>query len=191
MLLAPLSPVLADTQARLVKLATEIEEMKDHRTHLDSRLDTIEKGQNDLTKTVQEMAALVKALLKSNREQKEAEEADYNTKIQELRIEFNAGMEKNVADIHAGAVEMLQNRCDYHKEDASMSEVSRLRSHDSHDQNSDATDSYASPISVTHIPYSNMAQFGVTHAEESTQLSADGHHRQKRPIDDVVISGSG
>ena len=152
---------------------------------------TIEKGQNDITKTIQEIAASVTELLKEHCARKETTTVDYDKKIQNLRREFNSAMEKNAADIQAGAMEMLRNRCDYQDEDDVMSEVSRICSHDSNGNDSDASGSSQSRVSVTNIPYANMAQFGATPADESTLSTTDGHQRQKRPITDVTISGSG
>ena len=163
--------------------------MKDHRAHLNARLDAIKKGQNDITKSVQEMSASINKLLQSQQAQREESKADYDAKIKDLRAEFNNAMEKNVSDIHKGAMEMIKNRCDYH-DDKSMTGISQIQSQASPDQDSEAGGFFQSHVSVTHVPYSNMAQFGATPAIERLQ-PADGHHSHKRQIDDVTISGSG
>ena len=186
----PISPVLADTQDRLSKLSSEIDIMKDHRKHLDSRLDTIEQGQNVITKSVQEMAESINQLLKAQKERDQRDNA-YDNKIENLRREFNSAMEKNVADIHAGAIEMLKNRCDYQDSDEDMSEPSTSSRNDSEGTDSDSNDTYHSHVSITNIPYPTMTQFGDAPAEESTSVTADGHLRQTRPNEDVAISGSG
>ena len=165
--------------------------MKDHRAHLNARLDAIQKGQNDITKSVQEMTASINNLLQAQRDKREDSKADYDSKIQDLCADFNHAMEKNVAAIQKGAMTMIKNRCDYHNEDESMSELSPTQGQSTPDHDSKAESSLNTHVSVTDFPYSNMAQFGATPANESLQLTVDGHHRQKRPIDDVTISGSG
>ena len=63
-------PVIQDTKNRLRALAKDMEEIQSHRTMLDSQLAALEQGQNQLTTTVQDMAASIKLLLKSNQQPK-------------------------------------------------------------------------------------------------------------------------
>ena len=57
------SPVLADTQARLDKITKDLELMNDDRKHLNQRLDSFETSQNQLTKMVETLATSIKDLL--------------------------------------------------------------------------------------------------------------------------------
>ena len=65
---APESSLLHDTQTRLDALAKDMTEIQSHRTALDTKLSALEKGQNQLTTTVQDMADSIKLLLKDRRQ---------------------------------------------------------------------------------------------------------------------------
>ena len=56
--------VIQDTQNRLRNLSKDMEEIRSHRTDLESKFTVLEKGQNQLTATVQDMADSIKLLLK-------------------------------------------------------------------------------------------------------------------------------
>ena len=197
--LNPVSPVLADTQNRLAKLADDVKIMNDHRNHINARLDAFEQSQNNLTNKVESIADSVKDILSNQRKQAGIDRTHMKEEVNKVHKEMHKHLATIAKSSWGWQVKIeASNRAAHGSDSKAMSLNSTddipLDTEASLDQiaTQESTDTDANNISIDDIPYkSSLAQFRVSPATELTPVNAGGHPGQKRPISDGTTSGSG